>query len=56
MSSSVGTDLIQRTAKMDAAIKVDDIVIADVNPPIFEVHFAYLFYGHVAPFWGCRAV
>ena len=32
MAGTVGTDLFNRTASVDAAVGVDDIVIADVVP------------------------
>ena len=32
MAGAVGTDLLDRTASVDAAIGVDDIMIADVVP------------------------
>ena len=53
----VGTCCADGTARMDGAVAVDDIVVADVVPMvILNMHAAYLIHGDIASFGSGRAV
>ena len=56
VSGGVGSDLFQRTSCVDAAVAVDDEVVAYVVPPVFEVHIADFLHCYISSFGGGGAM